>query len=228
MDRSALLTLLATRIMAISLPHPLRVALDGVDAAGKTTLADELAGHISPYRPVIRAGIDRFHHPREFRYRRGPDSPEGYYHDSFDLAALRRLLLDPLGPGGTREIQTSLFDFRADAPHPAAPVQAPVDAILLFDGVFLQRPELAGGWDFVIFVEVSFETVLARAVERDRDLFGSPQAVIERYNQRYIPAQRLYLAECRPAQHADVVVINDNPSSPITVINDDRHQRQPK
>jgi uridine kinase len=214
MDPNTLLTVLATRIIAISLPHPTRVAIDGVDAAGKTTLANSLASQIAPHRPVIRAGIDRFHHPREVRYRRGPDSPEGYYADSFDLEALRRLLLDPLGPGGSREIQTGLFDFRSDSPQPTAPVQVTPDAILLFDGVFLQRPELAGCWDFVIFVEVSFETVLRRAVERDRELFGSPQVVIERYQKRYIPAQRMYLAECHPAQHADIVVINDDPIHP--------------
>jgi uridine kinase len=34
---------LAALVAAIRLPHPVRVAIDGIDAAGKTTLADELA-----------------------------------------------------------------------------------------------------------------------------------------------------------------------------------------
>ena len=42
MSRSDLLSDLAVRITQIELDHPVRVAIDGVDAAGKTTLADEL------------------------------------------------------------------------------------------------------------------------------------------------------------------------------------------
>ena len=34
---------IANRIEALDLGHPTRVGIDGVDAAGKTTLADELA-----------------------------------------------------------------------------------------------------------------------------------------------------------------------------------------
>ena len=197
--------------------RPLRVAVDGFDAAGKTTLADELAAAIAPRHPVIRASIDRFHNPREVRYLLGPDSPEGYYADSFDLPALRRLLIDPLGPGGNRIIQTSLFDFRIDYAQVIPAFEAAPDAILLFDGIFLLRPELAPCWDFTIFVHVPFEEVLRRTVIRDRDLFGDPQAVIDRYTRRYIPAQRAYLAQCQPEVHADVIVYNEHPKSPDLV-----------
>jgi uridine kinase len=41
------------------IPHPTRVAIDGVDAAGKTTLDDELAEVLRERgRGVIRASID--------------------------------------------------------------------------------------------------------------------------------------------------------------------------
>ena len=42
MQRSDLIQGLAEIILRISKSHPVRVAIDGVDAAGKTTLADEL------------------------------------------------------------------------------------------------------------------------------------------------------------------------------------------
>jgi uridine kinase len=59
--------------------HPLRVALDGPDAAGKTTLADELAARLVPGdRDVIRASIDGFHRPRLERRRRGDTDPHRY------------------------------------------------------------------------------------------------------------------------------------------------------
>jgi len=62
-----------------------RVAIDGVDGAGKTYLADALAEAIKP-RPA-RLSIDDFLNPTEVRYARGRDSPEGFFLDSHDLAA---------------------------------------------------------------------------------------------------------------------------------------------
>ncbi len=71
------------------LPRPARVAVDGVDAAGKTTLADELARRLG----AVRLSADDFLRPSEERYRRGRESPEGYYLDSFDHDRLRRAVL---------------------------------------------------------------------------------------------------------------------------------------
>jgi uridine kinase len=217
--REEVLDQLADRIVAIQRTHLVRVALDGIDAAGKTTLADELAQRIEQRgRPVVRASIDGFHRPRAERYRRGADSPEGYYEDSFDYAALREALLLPLGPDGSRRYRRAAFDFRVDAPVAAAEEYAPVNAVLLFDGVFLLRPELNDLWDYRIFVDVDFAVALRRALVRDQTLFGAAEAVRERYERRYIPGQRLYLRTVRPRERADVVVENDDPACPRLVV----------
>jgi len=216
MTRAELINRLTNLILGVYRPHPVRVAIDGIDTAGKTTLADELAGPLRQVgREVIRASIDGFHNPREIRYRRGPDSPAGYYYDSFDYDALTTMLLKPLGPDGSREYQPAKFNFRADSPvssevHTAAP-----DAILLFDGVFLLRPELREFWDFSIFVEIEFEIALRRASARDQDLFGSTEEVRRRYLTRYLPGQRLYLEEARPVRKVDVVFHNNTPENPL-------------
>jgi uridine kinase len=224
-DRPTLLAALSARILALELPHPARVAIDGVDTAGKTRLADELAAEVvGRGRAVLRATIDRFHNPRALRYRLGHDSPRGCYLDTFDLPALRQKLLDPLGPGGSRRVQTEHFDLHADRPVDSPSVLVALDTILLFDGVFLQRPELAGAWDLVLFVRVNFETVLARAVQRDAVLLGGPAAVEERYRKRYIPAQRFYLTRCRPEDRADFVIVNDDPDHPGLVVPTDHFE----
>lgn len=214
--RASLLEQLADLILQVERPHPLRVAIDGIDAAGKTTLANELAAIIERRgRPVMRASIDGFHRPRAARYQRGEISPEGYYLDSFDYPALLSALLVPLGPGVSRLYRRAVFDFRTDSPINASPLPAPARAILLFDGVFLLRPELNPHWDFRIFVDISFGTCLRRAIQRDISLFGSPEAIRARYEQRYLPAQRHYLQTVRPQSLADVVVDNDDPASPL-------------
>ena len=83
--RNQVLTKLAEQIVTVEFPgHPIRVAIDGVDASGKTALADELVPLIEERgRPVIRASVDGFHQPRSLRYQRGVNSPEGYYFEFF-------------------------------------------------------------------------------------------------------------------------------------------------
>jgi uridine kinase len=207
MKRSQLLEELASRIVHIQQIHPLRVAIDGPDAAGKTSLAQELAAQLQAHgRPVIRSSIDGFHNPAGIRYRRGETAPDGYYHDSFNYDALVKFLLVPLGPGRSRQYRRAVFDFRTDSASQTAVETAEVNSILLFDGVFLLRAELLQYWDFTIFVDAAFEVRLARAEKRDAVLFRSVEEVRRRYEQRYIPGQKLYFDECRPKERATVVV----------------------
>lgn len=194
------------------------MAIDGPDAAGKTVLADELATALRPSgREVIRASIDGFHRPRSRRYRLGSASARGYYEDSFDHDALRRVLLDPLGPGGDRCYRRAVFDFRADEAADEPVRLADEDAVLLFDGVFLLRQELRDAWELAIFLTVDPEESLRRALERDVALFGSTEEVARRYRTRYLPGQRLYVHEARPIDRADFVVLNDDPTRPRLV-----------
>jgi uridine kinase len=213
--RGELLDRLADAIGSVAAPHPVRVAIDGSPAAGKTTLADELALLLRDQgREVIRTTTESFQLPRAQRYRRGEFSPEANYHDSFDYDTLRRVLLDPLGPGGDRRYQQAVYDLATDTILSPPALTAQADAVLLLDGVFLLRPELVDRWDLSIFVSVAFEQTLDRARIRDLALLGSTAEVERRFRTRYIPAQRLYFAEARPTDHADIVVHNDEPGRP--------------
>lgn len=192
----------------------LRVAVDGPDTAGKTTLADELADNLAGIREVIRASIDGFHQPQRVRHRRGRLSPEGFYHDSFDYAAIRRLVLDPLGPDGDRRYRVAAYDYRLEAAVDTPVREASDGAVLVFDGVFLLRPELRDAWDLSIFIDVSPGEALRRAQVRDAELMGGVDAVRERYRLRYLPGQQLYRETARPSSVADVVIDNDDPAWP--------------
>ncbi|MFI6233890.1 cytidylate kinase family protein [Micromonospora sp. NPDC050784] len=213
--RDELIGRLAEAVGAIAVAHPTRVAVDGPPAAGKTTLADELAVVLREQgRDVIRATIDDFLFPRAQRYPRGEYSAEGCYHDAHDNDALNRVLLDPLGPEGDRRIQPAVYDRASDAVLSPPVMTAPADAVLVFDGVFLLRPELIDRWDLRIFVSTALEKTVDRALIRERR--ASTRADIERrWRERYIPSQQLYFATARPTQHADIVVHNDEPQRPV-------------
>ena len=213
--RDRCLEQLAHSILQVQCPHPLRIAIDGVQTAGKTTLGDALVAPIEARgRPVLRASIDGFHRPRAERYRRGVDSPIGYYEDAFDYATLIDVLLLPLGPGGDRWCRLESFDLHTDTPIHAAPQRVSEHTVLLLDGVFLLRPQLNPYWDTSIYVQVDTEVALQRAIRRDQHIIGSPQAVAERYQQRYFPAERMYLETVQPHQLADVIIDNNDPLDP--------------
>lgn len=197
---------------------PLLVGVDGVDAAGKTRLADELAeagGRLG--LRALRASIDGFHNPRDLRYRRGPDSAEGYYRDSFDYPALRAALFDPLREGASGRVVPRAYDFRSESAVEPSPVHFEGETILIFEGVFLQCAELAGYWDFLVYVHAGFETTLERAEVRDRALLGAVSEVRRKYLSRYIPGQQLYIRERAPIDNAHAVVVNESFEDPEIV-----------
>ena len=212
--RQRFLQNLSHAIAGIHCAHPVRVGIDGVDASGKTTLADELVAPLTALgRTVVSASIDGFHRPRSERYKLGRQSPEGYFRDSFQLHRVVADLLEPLGPGGSRRIKRAVFDYRADAPVHLPEEEVPPDAILVFDGIFLHRPELISQWDATIYLDVPFDITVRRAAERD----GWPPEVEAVENRRYVEGQRLYLRECQPQSVASMVVDNSDLARPVIV-----------
>lgn len=210
-NRAAVLNDLAARLARLSLGRPVRVAVDGRTASGKTTLSDEIAALIHDMgRAVVRTSIDGFHRPRAERYARGRYSAEGYYHDARDLSAIMTFLLAPLGPGGNRPYRTASFDLDDDRPVEQEPQLAPSDAVLIVDGTFLQRPELRDGWDATIFVATSETVAQDRGVKRDMERLGGEEAARQLYARRYRPAYDLYERLCSPEQSADIVLTNDD------------------
>ncbi|TQS44125.1 uridine kinase [Cryptosporangium phraense] len=192
--------------------HPLRVGIDGVCGAGKTTFARELRDAVETAgRPAVHVDSDGFHHVRARRYRQGRTSARGYYEDAYDFDGLVARVLEPLGPGGSREYATRIHDLRSDEVVTGETARCPVDAVVLFDATFLQRDGLRACWDEVIYLQSDEAAATARGIARD----GLPA---EAYATRYLAACRLYLAEQRPAERASIVVEHTDPAAPrITV-----------
>lgn len=207
--RHTALDAVAKFVAAVDRPHPVRVAIDGRTASGKTTVADELAHELNRIgRATIRTSIDGFHRPQRDRYARGRHSPDGYYFDARDLDAIRRLLLEPLGPGGTLTYRIACFDLETDLPIVAPAHQAGQRDILIVDGTFLQRPELQDAWDVAVFVDVDAATAAERGASRDAMQLGGREAAERLYRDRYAPAFEIYERLSLPLQNANIVLDN--------------------
>jgi uridine kinase len=108
-----------------------------------------------------------------------------------------------------------MMDLPALHPIEGPVLVAPDDAILIADGCFLQRPELAGHWDFRLWLDVDFEDVLRRGTERDKAwMGGSADAARARYLAKYIPGERRYIEDVDPRRNAHLVVDNRDLSNP--------------
>lgn len=218
--RAEVLAELARLVLEVDRPHPVRVAIDGCSAAGKTTLADELAQVLRDHteREVIRAEIDYFKRAVELRTAYPVDSPEGYYLDTWDNEAICERLLIPLGPAGDRHYTTAIM-----APSAQSALEVPVavasdDAVLLADGCFLQRPELDAHWDLRIYIHITFDEVLRRGTDRDQHWMTSAEAAAHRYRTKYIPGEQLYVNELQPHTRAQILLNNQHPTTPTLTI----------
>ena len=200
MTRDELLVELAGRVLALGDEQARLVAIDGMSCVGKTTLATELATVVGGAgRPVVRVGYDDFHQPREVRHREDRLSAEGYLRDSYDVAALRRLVLDPVRAGAAAVVPGS-FDLASD--EPVSP-----------DPVSLLTPDLDGAFDLAVLLVAEPAAVLARALQRDGDL-GTPAQVRELYLRRYLGAWALHEEQHDPWSRADVVIDLTDPDEP--------------
>jgi uridine kinase len=185
--------------------RPVLVGMDGPDGAGKTTLADDLA-RVARGRPVVRASLDDFHHPRAHRHAEGRTA-ETVWSRGFDYDAVRRELLEPWRHGAGATYHRRWHDLATDASVREPAEVVPTDGVLVVDGVFAQRDELAGVWDLVVYVDASDAVRVARMAERD----GVPADPEHPDQRRYLEAQRLYHARCDPVGRADVVLDLDDP-----------------
>ena len=200
-----------------------KVAVDGMDGAGKSTFADELGDLLRERgRAVIRSTTDSFHNARAIRRAKGVFSPVGFYEDSHNLRVLKQRLLDPLSKEPPEPYRVAAFDEPSDSPVEPPLEEAPPGAILVFDGLFLQRPELAAYWDFLIYLggerRVSDQRI--RAASDGCPPGGAGLLHLARWwalLERYVGGIRLYVEACRPQDRADALVDNNDFLHPTLV-----------
>ena len=137
-ERTALIATVADMVAALG-PGALRVAVNGLTGAGKTSFGHELAAALrAAARATMRASMDDFKYPWRHAREHGYDrvSGEGYYRNAYDFGSARDLLLGPAGPSGSGEVVLCGHDPLTGADHRDKKISAPPGAILIADSVF--------------------------------------------------------------------------------------------
>jgi uridine kinase len=217
--------LLNTLIYQINLSRqnhkiPFKVAIDGVDGAGKTFLARELYNlMLKDKYPAILTSLDFFHKNKKSTLTLNNKSPEEYYNNFFDYDKLLEYLIIPAMKSDDIEIKTAFNNPKNNCKINQKPQKIASDTILIFDGVFLNRPRLQKFWDLHIFIHTDFDNILKRIQDPSTSEVTDQDNIKELYLKKYIPAQILYLKECHPHLQADILINNNNYDHPFFMVN---------
>ncbi len=152
---------------------------------------------------MLRVRAEDFLRPRSVRLEHGHDDPDAGYERWVDHLALRREVLDPLGPDGDLSWLPTLWDVDRDRATRAARAAAAPGSTLVLDGPFLLR------WETADAVDVSVHLVAGGAAMARR----LPAQDVARIS----GAWARYTEETWPAARADLVVRVEHPDRPALV-----------
>jgi phosphoglycolate phosphatase-like HAD superfamily hydrolase/uridine kinase len=191
--------------------RPFVIGIGGIDGAGKSTFAARLEVWLKAQgRPTQLIHLDDFHNPKAVRYT-GSNQPENYYERSFNLELLVEKLLKPIRTGKTLSATLTLLNLETDKFEVKKAYKVTQKTIIILEGVFLFRQELAPYIDFKVHLDITPEESKRRAVLRDK-----PE-IVSRYDVKYLPAQLKYLKQYPPSRTADMIIDNAEPENPRLV-----------
>lgn len=197
------LTIIKAIRQQMNMPRPFVVALDGGSGSGKSTLADCIAHELN----IAIIPCDDFyaaHIPDAEWVKR---SPAELVRDAIDWQRLRDEALNPLLAGQIARWRT--FDFEAgtldDGTYGMKPdlTERQPAPIIILDGIYSARPELADFVDLSVLVDVPIEQRHARLdLREDADFLNT-------WHERWDGAEVHYFTEVKPHDTFDLIVNND-------------------
>jgi len=177
--------------------------ITGADASGKTHLSRQLAERLRRRFAVTIIHVDDFHNPKTIRYA-GVDSAESYLTRSINFPRLIDEVLRPLRADRSLDYDGSVLDLASDAFVKRVRYKVEPGDVVILEGVFLARPELHRYLHLLVQLTAEEAVLRARGIARDRPHLGA--AAEERYDRKYLAAQRLFSSAHQPGAIADIVV----------------------
>ena len=192
----------AIRARSVS-PQRLVVAIDGRSGSGKSTVAvaaaQAVGAVIVPCDDFFAASVSNAEWDRR--------TPEQRAAAAIDWRRLKREAIEPLRTG--RPARWFAFDFQAgprkDGTYPlqTTPTARAPKPVVLLDGTYSARPELAHVLDLSVLVEAASSTREARLATREE------ADSLRQWHARWDLAEEYYFAHVCPPSAFDVVLQTD-------------------
>ncbi|MBQ8967762.1 uridine kinase [Ruminococcus sp.] len=178
------------------------VGIDGLGGAGKSTISETLCNELEDNDiNTILLHIDNLIHPRAVRYNPAYPQWQCYYDLQWRFDHFTKVI-NELKAGKTCSVE--LYDKDNDS-YFTEDYAAAGKTVIVVEGIFLQRKEYAGVFDYMVYIDIPEEERLTRVLKRDTYI-GNEQEIRDKYENRYFPAERRYFAEYAPDKNADFVV----------------------
>jgi hypothetical protein len=185
--------------------RPLRILIDGPRSVDLSAVVAAMVGPLRiAGRPVVAVSADGFWRDASLRLEYGREDPDSYYNGWLDLDALRREVLEPLGPDGSREYVPSLRDpvTNRATREPRRSASSHM-ALILYGDMLL-------GAGLPAELEVHFHQSPATRARRIPPSWSWT-----------LPASRRYDSEVAPNDLVDLVVRADDPAHPAVRLRSD-------
>lgn len=173
---------------------PFLVAIDGRSGVGKSTIAQAIA---EEFGGIVVLGDDFF--------AGGPDSEwdarsaEAKVADCIDWRRLRREALDPLLAG--RPASWHPFNFISGVGLSEEVVQRNPAAVIILDGAYSCRPELADVVDLSVLIEMTDDNL-----RRQRLLAREGHDFMASWHERWDAAEDHYFTQVVPRSRFDLII----------------------
>ena len=195
------------RRAAIPDTRSLLVGLSGIDACGKGYLARQLEAHLGVHGVIAGiVNVDGWLTLPEKRFDQNAPA-KNFYENAIRFDEFFTKLVLPLREQRSVHLVADFVEETASGYRKHTYDFNDVSVVLV-EGIFLFKPQYRNYFDLTIWIDCSFSTALARAINRGQEGL-SPANTIAAYDTIYFPAQRIHLAHDKPREHADLIFENN-------------------
>ena len=173
--------------------HPL-IGIDGFGAAGKSTLAEKIKSRITSAQIIH---IDDFYKPSQVRSGKKSHS---ILNEDFDWDRLEEEVFNKI-INNKSAFRYQRYDWVSDTLAEFIQVDARLPIIV--EGVFSLQRRFFNLYDVTIWIDVSEDAIIKRAIERDGI------AVMDKWINEWQPIERNYFQSERPDTKAQFVVLGE-------------------
>jgi uridine kinase len=180
------------------------IGIDGLGGAGKSTICEKVCQDFEEnnYHTIL-LHIDDFIHVRDVRYNSAYPDWHCYYELQWRFDYFSSII-NKIKNSNEAYIDIELYDKDNDT-YFLERYEIHENTIVIVEGVFLQRKEYHDIFDYMIYLDIPEEIRLQRVLKRDTYI-GNEQQIIDKYKNRYFPAEHRYIEENQPQKNADFII----------------------
>ena len=183
------------------------VGVSGIDGCGKGYLARQLQAHLA-LRGVIPTILNADGWLNLPHKRFDQNAPAvNFYENALRLDQFFSQLVLPLRDRRSIHLEADFVEETASDYRKHTYDYMDV-SVALVEGIFIFKPQYRKYFDLAIWVDCSFPTALARAIDRAQEGLSAANTIAA-YETIYFPAQRIHLAYDNPRENADLILEND-------------------